>query len=92
MGRINQSIEAFVYCILAAQAGTFASDSILGNTGSAVQAQRNFITLVEDYIVTPDISKSVKRFSTPSTSLASAKTLTPALGAGSCPPTLSSTP
>ena len=44
LGRINQSIEAFGYCILGAQEST--RSSIIGNTGTA----RNFLVLFEDAI------------------------------------------
>ena len=58
--RLNQSIEAFVYCILGAQVNV--RSSILGSSGSAKEAQRQFLVLVENAIRKPDISKSVQRF------------------------------
>ena len=58
--RLNQSIEAFVYCILGAQVNV--RSSILGSSGSAKEAQREFLVLVENAIRKPDISKSVQRF------------------------------
>ena len=60
MGRLNQSNEAFVYCILGAQV-TIRS-SILGSSGSATEVQHEFLILVEDPIITPEISTSVQRF------------------------------
>lgn len=60
MGRLNQSNEAFVYCILGAQV-TIRS-SILGSSGSATEVQHEFLILVEDPIRTPEISTSVQRF------------------------------
>lgn len=60
MARINQSIEAFVYCVLGAQVNV--RSSILGNDGSAKEAQREFLILIEDAVRQPDISKSVKDF------------------------------
>jgi hypothetical protein len=60
MARLNQSIEAYVYCILGAQVNV--RTSVLGSGGSAKEAQREFLTLMEDSIRTPDISKSVQRF------------------------------
>ena len=57
MVRLNQLIEAFVYCILGAQVNV--SSSILGSLGSAKEAQHEFLVLVEDAIRNPDISKSV---------------------------------
>ena len=53
----NQSIEAFVYCILGAQVNI--RSSILRNGGRAREAQREFLVLLEDAIRMPDISKSV---------------------------------
>lgn len=58
--RINQSIEAFVYCVLGSQVNV--RSSILGNTGSAQEVRREFLVLFEDAIRQPDISKSVQRF------------------------------
>ena len=46
VSRINQSIEAFVYCILGAQVNV--RSSILGEGGRAKEAQTEFLTLVED--------------------------------------------
>ena len=58
--RINQSIEAFVYCILGAQVNV--RSSILGNSGSAQKVRRELLVLMEDAVKQPDISKSVQRF------------------------------
>ena len=58
--RLNQSIEALVYCVLGAQVNV--RSSILGNTGSAQEVRREFLVLLEDAITQPDISKSVQRF------------------------------
>ena len=58
--RMNQSIEAFVYCILGAQVN--ARSSIMGKGGRAKETQAEFLVLIEDAIRTPDISKSVQRF------------------------------
>ena len=58
--RLNQSIEAFVYCVLEAKVNV--RSSILGSAGSAKEAQREFLILMEDSIRQPDISKSVQRF------------------------------
>jgi len=60
LSRINQSIEAFVYCILGAQVNV--RSSILGSGGRAREAQREFLALVEDSIRQPDLAKSVKRY------------------------------
>ena len=63
MARLNQSIEAYVYCVLGAQVN--ARTSILGDFGSAKEAQREFLILMEDAIRQPDISKSIQRFQLP---------------------------
>ena len=60
LSRLNQSIEAFVYCVLGAQVNVCSS--ILGNGGRAKDAQRDFLVLLEGAIRTPDISKSVQRY------------------------------
>jgi len=58
--RINQSIEAFVYCILGAQVNV--RSSILGSGGRAKEAQSEFLVLIEDSIRQPDLAKSVQRY------------------------------
>ena len=60
MARLNQSIEAFVYCILGAQVN--ARSSILGEFGSAKEVQREFLIMMEEAIRLPDLSKSIQRF------------------------------
>jgi len=60
LSRLNQSIEAFVYCILGSQVQT--RSSIIGNTGSAQEAQTVFLQLFESSIVETDISKSIQRY------------------------------
>ena len=60
LSRLNQSIEAFVYCVLGAQVNV--RSSILGNGGGAKEARRDFLVLLEGAIRTPDISKSVQRY------------------------------
>ena len=60
LSRINQSIEAFVYCILGAQVNV--RSSILGEGGRAKEAQTEFLKLMEDAIRQPDITKSVQRY------------------------------
>ena len=57
---MNQSIEAFVYCILRSQVNV--RYSIIGSSGSAKEVRREFLVLIEDAIGQPDISKSVQRF------------------------------
>ena len=60
LSRINQSIEAFVYCILGTQVNV--RSSILGEGGRAKEAQTEFLTLMEDAIRQPDLAKSVQRY------------------------------
>ena len=60
LSRINQSIEAFVYCILGAQVNV--RSSILGIGGRAKEAQTEFLTLMENAITQPDLAKSVQRY------------------------------
>ena len=60
LSRINQSIEAFVYCILDAQVNI--QSSILGEGGRAKEAQTEFLKLMEDAIKQPDLTQSVKRY------------------------------
>ena len=55
LGRINQSIEAFGYCILGAQANT--RSSILGNLGTARNTQTDFLVLFEDALKTLTVFK-----------------------------------
>ena len=60
LSRINQSIEAFVYCILGTQVNV--RSSILGEGGRAKKTQTEFLTLIEDAIRQPDLAKSVQRY------------------------------
>ena len=60
LSRINQSIEAFVYCVLGAQVNV--RSSILGIGGRAKEAQTEFLTLMEDAIRQPDLAQSVQRY------------------------------
>ena len=60
LSRINQSIESFCYAILGSQVDV--RSSISGSQGSAIETQRQFLSIVEDAIRNPDISKSVQRF------------------------------
>ena len=60
LSQINQSIKAFVYCILGAQVNV--RSSILGEGGRAKEAQTEFLTLMEDAIRQPDLAKSVQRY------------------------------
>ena len=60
LSRINQSIESFFYAILGSQVDV--RSSISGSQGSAIETQRQFLSMVEDAIRNPGISKSVQRF------------------------------
>ena len=60
LARINQSIEAFVYCILGAQVNV--RSSIIGTGGRAKEAQTEFLTLMEEAIRQPDLEKSAQRY------------------------------
>ena len=60
MGRLNRSVEAFVYCILGAQVNV--RSSIVGVGGSAVEAQQEALILFESMVIDQDISKSVQRY------------------------------
>ena len=60
MGRINQSIMAFGYCILGAQANT--RSSILGNLGTARNTQTDFLVLIEDSIKTLTVSNGPVKY------------------------------
>jgi len=60
LSRVNQSIEAFVYCVLGAQVNV--RSSILGEGGRAKEAQSEFLVLMEDAIRQPDLAKSVQRY------------------------------
>ena len=60
LSRINQSIEAFVYCVLGAQVNV--RSSILGDGGRAKEAQTEFLVLLEGAIRQPNLSKYVQRY------------------------------
>jgi len=60
LARINESIKAFIYCILGAQVNV--RSSIIGEGGRAKEAQTEFLTLMESAISQPDLAKSVQRY------------------------------
>ena len=60
MSRLNQVIEAFVYCVLGAQVNT--RSRIIGDDGRAKETKDEFLVLLEGAIISPDISKSVARY------------------------------
>ena len=61
LGRLNRSVEAFVYCILGAQVNT--RNSIYGNGGGAIETQQEFLALFESSVIENDISSSIQRLS-----------------------------
>ena len=60
LSRIKKSIESFCYAILGSQVDV--RSSIASSQGSAIETQRQFLSMVEDAIRNPNISKSVQRF------------------------------
>ena len=58
--RINQSIEAYVYCILGSQAATLSS--ILDSGGRSTEIRRDFRKNTESAIINKDIEKSIQRY------------------------------
>ena len=60
LSRINQSLEAFVYCVLGSQVNVRSSK--LGSGRRAKEAQSEFLVLVEDAIRQPDLAPSVQRY------------------------------
>ena len=60
LGRLNRSVEAFVYCVLGSQVNT--KNSIVGNGGGAVETQQEFLSLFESSVIENDITSSVQRY------------------------------
>ena len=60
LARINQSIQAYCYSILGAQANSHMS--IIGDSGSAKNTQLDFLILVEDAIKTLDASNGPVKY------------------------------
>ena len=60
MGRINRSLEAFVYCVLGAQVNI--RSGIVGNSGGAVEAQQEMLKLFESAVIEEDLTTSVQRY------------------------------
>ena len=60
LGRINQSVLAFGYCILGAQANT--RKSILGGTGTAANTQTDFLVLIEHALKNLTISNGPSEY------------------------------
>ena len=60
LGRINRSIEAFVYCILGAQVNT--RTSIVSKGGGGIETQQNFGKLFESTVIENDVAKSIQKY------------------------------
>ena len=60
LARINQSIEAYCYCILSAQARTRSTNH--GVSSGAIEIQRKFHNRIEDSITLMNISNSIQRY------------------------------
>ena len=60
MGRINRSLEAFVYCVLGAQVNI--RSGIVGDSGGAVEAQQEMLKLFESAVIEEDLATSVQRY------------------------------
>ena len=58
--RLNQSIKAFVYCVLSAQVNV--RSSIIRDGVKAKETQSEFLVPLEDAIRQQDLSKSVQRY------------------------------
>ena len=60
MGRINRSLEAFVYCVLGAQVNI--RSGIVGDSGGAVEAQQEMMKLFESAVIEENLATSVQRY------------------------------
>ena len=60
MGRINRSLEAFVYCVLGAQVNI--RSGIVGDSDGAVEAQQEMLKLFESAVIEEDLATSVQRY------------------------------
>lgn len=60
LGRINRSIETYVYCILGARMNT--RNPKIGNSGATQETKQEFWKLFETSIIENDISKSIQRY------------------------------
>ena len=61
-GRLNRSIEAFVYCVLGAQVNM--RSSITGQSGSAQEVRQELFNLFEKAIIEEELSVSAQRYQT----------------------------
>ena len=60
LARVNQSIKAYVYCILTAQVNV--RSSVLGSGGCTREVQNEFQKLVEEVIIQLDMAASMQRY------------------------------
>ena len=60
LGRLNRSIEAFVYCVLGAKANV--RNPSVGDGGGVQEAQQEMLILFESAVIEEDISKSISRY------------------------------
>ena len=60
MGRLNRSLEAFVYCVLGAQVNI--RSGIVGDSGGAVEAQQEMMKLFESAVIEENLATSVQRY------------------------------
>ena len=60
MGRINRSLEAFVYCVLGAQVNI--RSGIVGDSGGAVEAQQEMLKLFESAVIEENLATSIQRY------------------------------
>ena len=60
MGRLNRSLEAFVYCVLGAEVNI--RSGIVGNSGGAVEAQQEMLKLFESAVIEENLATSVQRY------------------------------
>ena len=60
MGRINRSLEAFVYCVLGSQVNI--RSGIVGDSGGAVEAQQEMLKLFESAVIEEDLATNVQRY------------------------------
>ena len=60
MGRLNRSVEAFVYCIVGAEVNI--RSSIVDSGGGGQETQQEMLKLFEEAIIEEDIAKSVQQY------------------------------
>ena len=60
LGRLNRSVEGFIYCIVGTEVNV--RSSIVGDSGGAQETQQEMIGLFEDAIKEENIAKSVQNY------------------------------